>query len=157
MKKLIYLALALALIALVVGLVAYVQVRGLQDVETRMDAMEQDVVELQARVEAEAQAREHQLDTQAKLLEAKGKMLQARVELEMNQNYEKAVEEMERAKDKLVEARATADETMQTGIDQLGAAIDAVQQKGRDKAVETLDELRALLDEWEIRVPGSTE
>jgi uncharacterized protein YoxC len=158
MKKLLpYLALALAIIALIVGAVVYSRVEGIRDVKARMEAVERDVDELAARVEAEARAKENELNTQAKLLEAKGEILRARVELEVNQKFGKSIEAMERAKEKLAEARATADEALQARIDQLGADVDTLEQKARDESVEAINDLQILLDEWEVRLSGSAE
>ena len=158
MKKLLpYLALALAIIALIVGAVVYSRVEGIRDVKARMEAVERDVDELAARVEAEARAKENELNTQAKLLEAKGEILRARVELEVNQKFGKSIEAMERAKEKLAEARATADEALQSRIDQLGADVDTLEQKARDESVEAINDLQILLDEWEVRLSGSAE
>ena len=157
MKTQTYLALALSVIALAVSVMAYGRAGGVEDIKTRIGAAEQSVEELEARTEAEAQAKQNELNTQAKLLEAKGQMLRARVELEINQNHEKAIEAMERAKEKLAEARTTADEAMRARIDQLNADIDAVEQKVRGKATEAINELQILLDEWEVRLSGSAE
>ena len=157
MKTLTYLALALSIIALVVGLMAYSRAGGVEDIKTRIGAAEQSVRELEARVAAEAQAKENELNTQAKLLEAKGEMLRARMELEINQDREKAVEAVERAREKLVEARTTAGEAMQARIDQLSADIDTMEQKVRGKATEAVNELQTLLDEWEVRLPSSAK
>ena len=158
MKDLLpYLALALAIIALIVGTVVYSRVEGIRDVKARMEAVERDVDELAARVEAEARAKENELNTQAKLLEAKGEILRARVELEVNQKFGKSIEAMERAKEKLAEARATADEALQARIDQLGADVDTLEQKARDESVEAINDLQILLDEWEVRLSDSAE
>ena len=158
MKKLLpYLALALAIIALIVGAVVYSRVEGIRAVVARMEAVERNVDELVVRIEAEAQAKENELNTQAKLLEAKGEMLRARVELEVNQRFGKAVEAMERAREKLAEARTTADEALQARIDQLSADVDTLEQKARDKSVEAINDLQTLLDEWEIRLSNSEE
>ena len=127
------------------------------DIETRISEVEQSVVELQARVEAEAQARNDELNTQEKLLEAKGEMLQAQIELQINQNYEKAVQAMESAKDILHEASATSGEAVQDRINQLIADIDILEQQVQDKASEANNELQILLDEWEVRLSGSGE
>jgi Skp family chaperone for outer membrane proteins len=156
-KSLPYLALALAIIALIVGAVVYSRVEGIRDVKARMEGVERDVDELAARVEAEAQAKQNELNTQAKLLEAKGQMLRARVELEINQNHEKAIEAMESAEEKLAKARTTADEALQARIDQLGADVDTLEQKARDESVEAINDLQILLDEWEVRLSGSAE
>jgi len=158
MKKLLpYFALALAIIALIVGAVVYSRVEGIRDVKARMEAVERDVDELAARAEAEARAKENELNTQAKLLEAKGEILRARVELEVNQKFGKSIEAMERAKEKLAEARATADEALQARIDRLGADVDTLEQKVRDESVEAINDLQILLDEWEIRLSSSAE
>jgi len=115
------------------------------------------MVELQTRIEAEAQARNDEIKTKEKLLEAKGKMLQSQIELQINQNYEKAVQEMESAKDKLQEASATSGEAVQESINQLIADIDILEQQVQDKASEANNELQILLDEWEVRLSDSGE
>ena len=158
MKKNIKLALVLSVFTIVVILTACNQVGEVGDIETRIsEVVEQSVVELQARVEAEAQARIDDIKTKEKLLEAKGEMLQAKFELQINQNYEKAVQAMESAKDKLQEASATSGEAVQDSINQLIADIDIVEQQVQDKASEVNNELQILLDEWEVRLSGSGE
>ena len=157
MKKYSKLALVLSIITILVCLTACDQVGEVGDIETRIIEVEQSVVELQARVEAEAQARNDEIKTQEKLLEAKGEMLQAQIELQINQNYEKAVQAMESAKDILQEASATSGEAVQDSINQLIADIDILEQQVQDKASEANNELQILLDEWEVRLSGSGE
>ena len=157
MKKNSNIALVLSIITIIVCLTACNQVGEVGDIETRISEVEQSVVELQARVEAEAQARNDELNTQEKLLEAKGEMLQAQIELQINQNYDKAVQAMESAKDILQEASATSGEAAQDHINQLIADIDILEQQVQDKASEASNELQILLDEWEVRLSGSGE
>ncbi|MBE9473477.1 MAG: hypothetical protein IMY85_01200 [Chloroflexi bacterium] len=157
MKKNTKLALVLSIITIVAIMTACDQVGEARDIETRISEVEQSVVELQARIEAEAQARNDELNTQEKLLEAKGEMLQAQIELQINQNYEKAVQAMESAKDKLQEASATSREAVQESINQLIADIDILEQQVQDKASEANNELQILLDEWEVRLLDSGE
>jgi len=157
MKNNTKLALVLSIFTILVSLTACDQVGEVGDIETRISEVEQSMVELQARVEAEAQARNDEINTQEKLLEAKGEMLQAQIELQINQNYEKAVQAMESAKDKLQVASATSGEAVQESINQLIADIDIVEQQVQDKASEANNELQILLDEWEIRLSGSGE
>ncbi len=157
MKNFSKLALVLSIITIVVSLTACNQVGEVGDIETRISEIEQSMVELQARVEAEAQARNDELNAQEKLLEAKGEMLQAQIELQINQNYEKAVQAMESAKDLLQEASATSGEAVQDRINQLIADIDILEQQVQDKASEANNELQILLDEWEVRLSGSGE
>ena len=140
-----------------VSLTACEQVGEVGDIETRISEAEQSMVELQTRIEAEAQARNDEIKTKEKLLEAKGKMLQSQIELQINQNYEKAVQEMESAKDKLQEASATSGEAVQESINQLIADIDILEQQVQDKASEANNELQILLDEWEVRLSDSGE
>ena len=157
MKKNSKLALVLSIITILVSMTACDQVGEVGDIETRIIEVEQSVVELQARVEAEAQARNDEIKTQEKLLEAKGEMLQAQIELQINQNYEKPVLAMESAKDILQEASATSGEAVQDRINQLIADIDILEQQVQDKASEANNELQILLDEWEVRLSGSGE
>jgi len=157
MKKNTILALVLSIIIVVVSLTACEQVGEVGDIETRISEAEQSMVELQTRIEAEAQARNDEIKTKEKLLEAKGKMLQSQIELQINQNYEKAVQEMESAKDKLQEASATSGEAVQESINQLIADIDILEQQVQDKASEANNELQILLDEWEVRLSDSGE
>jgi Skp family chaperone for outer membrane proteins len=157
MKKNSKLALVLSIITIVLSLTACNQGGEVGDIDARISDVEQSVVELQARVEAEAKARNDELNTQEKLLEAKGEMLQAQIELQINQNYEKAVQAMESAKDKLEEASATSAEAVQDSINQLIADIDILEQQVQDKASEANNELQILLDEWEVRLSGSGE
>jgi len=157
MKKISKLALVLSILTILVSLTACDQVGEVGDIETRISEVEQSVVELQARVEAEAQARNDEINTQEKLLEAKGEMLQAQIELQINQNYDKAVQAMQSAKDKLQEASATSGEAVQDRINQLIADIDILEQQVQDKSSEATNELQILLDEWEVRLSGSGE
>jgi hypothetical protein len=136
MKKITKHALVLSIITIVASLTACDQVGEVGDIETRISEVEQSVVELQARVEAEAQAK---------------------FELQINQNYEKAVQAMESAKEKLQEASATSGEAVQDSINQLIADIDIVEQQVQDKASEANNELQILLDEWEVRLLDSGE
>ena len=129
MKKNTKLALVLSIITIVVSLTACDQVGEVGDIETRISEVEQSVVEL----------------------------LQAKFELQINQNYEKAVQAMESAKDKLQEASATSGEAVQESINQLIADIDILEQQVQDKASEANNELQILLDEWEVRLSGSGE
>ena len=157
MKNISKLMLVLSIITIVVGLTACNQAGEVGDIGTRIGEVEQSVVELQARIEAEAQARNDELHTQEKLLEAKGEMLQAQIELQINQNYEEAVQAMESAKEKLQEAGATSGEAVQDSINQLIADIDILEQQVQDKASDVNNELQILLDEWEVRLSGSGE
>ena len=157
MKKYSKLALVLSIITILVCLTACDQVGEVGDIETRIIEVEQSVVELQARVEAEAQARNDEIKTQEKLLEAKGEMLQAQIELQINQNYEKALQAMESAKDILQDASATSGEALPDRINQLIADIDILEQQVQEKASEANNELQILLDEWEVRLSGSGE
>ena len=155
MKKISKLALVLSILTIILSLTACDQVGEVGDIETRIIEVEQSVAELQARVEAEAQGRNDEIKTQEKLLEAKGEMLQAQIELQINQNYEKAVLAMESAKYILQEANATSGEEVQDRINQLIADIDILEQQVQDKASESNNELQILLDEWEVRLSGS--
>jgi len=155
LQKLTYLALALSIIALVVSGLAYAKAGGIADLRPRLEAAEQKANDLEARIEAEVRARENELETQARLLEARGEMLQAETELEINENYEAAVEAMGRAQERLAEARTTASEVMQAQIDELNTEIDTLKEGAQEKAVETIDHLQMLLEEWEVRLSGS--
>jgi len=155
MQKLTYLALALSIIALVVSGLAYGKAGGIADLRSRLEAAEQKATDLEARIEAEVQAREDELETRARLLEARGEMLQAETELEIHENYEAAIEAMERAQERLAEARTTASEVMQAQIDELNVEIDTLKEEAQEKAVETIDNLQMLLEEWEVRLSSS--
>ncbi|MEA3439485.1 MAG: hypothetical protein U9R58_04310 [Chloroflexota bacterium] len=157
MKKYTKLALVMSIITILVSLTACDQVGEVGDIETRISEVEQSVLELQARIEAEAQARNDEIKTKEKLLDAKSEMLQAQIELQINQNYEKTVQAMESAKDKLKEASATSGVAVQESINQLIADINILEQQVQDKASEANNELQILLDEWEVRLSGSRE
>ena len=155
MQKLTYLAIALSIVALVVSGVAYQKAGGIEDLKVSLEAAEQKADRLENRLEAEAQERIDAANSQLRLLEAKAEMLKAKAEMESNSDYEAAVAKMESAQEKLAEARETANETLQAQIDELDADIDTLKQEAQGEAVETIDNLQKMLEEWEVELSGS--
>jgi exonuclease VII large subunit len=184
MNKLTNIAIVISIIALIVGGLAYGKAGGVEDLKARLELAEQksnrleteieaEVQEridaantqlelaeqksdrLETKIEAEAQERLDAANTQLILLEAKAHMLEAKAEMDIGQGYVAAVEKMENAQEKLVEALDTANETLQVQIGELNAEIDTLKQESKGEVEGMIENLQNILDQWEVKLSGS--
>lgn len=155
MKTLTYITFLMAIIALILGGIAFTRTGGVDDLQSRLDVVEKDLIDLGDRVEGETQESLNELEIQEIILEAKSKLQQSKVEVEINFDYEAAVAAVENAQKDLARARETASESLQKQIDDLNDDLDVLKQDLEVEAVDVLDSLQAILEEWEVRLSGS--
>lgn len=155
MKTLTYITFLLAVIALILGGIAFARTGGVDDLQSRLDVVENDLIDLGDRVDRETQESLNESEIQEIILDAKSKLQQSKIEVEINFDYEAAVAAVENAQNDLARARETASESLQKQIDDLNDDLDVLKQDLEVEAVDVLDSLQAILEEWEVRLSGS--
>lgn len=149
MKQISYLALALALIALILS--SFLLIRSIQanQLETRLEAVEILAATQQAQIVEGYESVIDDVEVEYLVTQAKSDVLQAKVELVLREDFSAALNEIENAEQKLVEARLMAETDIQSMLDAVMAEVALVKADLQAESDQALDRIQVLLENWE--------